>query len=171
MSDIFSANDIICFAETWLENSDNLLFWGDENEFEEINTEALRRHRKGRASSGMSLFLRKSILPGSEILSKDSDHIWIKLKKEFFNFDHDIYVCFVYVHPLGSPWLMGNKCLNFQLLKKESATYKQKGKIMIIGDMNGRTGEEIDYITNDSLNPYLPVPENYMPNTQSTKHK
>ena len=75
MSDIFSANDIICFAETWLENSDNLLFWGDENEFEEINTEALRRHHKGRASSGISLFLRKLILPGSEILSKDSNHI------------------------------------------------------------------------------------------------
>ena len=27
MCDIFSANDIICFAETLLENSDNVLYW------------------------------------------------------------------------------------------------------------------------------------------------
>ena len=66
---------------------------------------------------------------------------------------------------------MGNKCLNFELLEKESATYKLKGKIIIIGDMNGRTGEEIDNITNDLLNPYLPVPDDYMPDTQSTKCK
>ena len=58
MSYIFSTNDIICFAETWLDKSDNVLFWGDENEFEEMNTEAQRRHRKVRASSGMSLVLR-----------------------------------------------------------------------------------------------------------------
>ena len=38
-------------------------------------------------------------------------------------------------------------------------------------DMNGRTGEEIDYITGDSLNPYLPVPDDYTPDTQSTIRK
>ena len=37
--------------------------------------------------------------------------------------------------------------------------------------MNGRTDEEIDYITNDLLNPYLPVPDDYTPDTQSTKRK
>ena len=66
---------------------------------------------------------------------------------------------------------MSDKSLNFELLEKESATYKQKGKVMIIGDMNGRTGEEINYITDDSLNPYLPVPDDYIPDTQSTKRK
>ena len=66
---------------------------------------------------------------------------------------------------------MGNKCLNFELLEKKSATHKQKGKIMIIGDMNGRTGKEIGHITNDWLNPHLRVPDDYTPDTQSTKRK
>ena len=66
---------------------------------------------------------------------------------------------------------MGNKCLNFELLEKESATYKQKWKIMIADDMNGRPGEEINYTTNDLLNPYLLVPDDYTLDTQSTKHK
>ena len=37
--------------------------------------------------------------------------------------------------------------------------------------MNGRNGEEIDYVTNDSLNPYLLVPDDFTPDTQSTKRK
>ena len=88
MENIFAENDIICLAETWLQYYDSVMFWS-ENEFEEIKTDALRRHSKGRFSSGMSLFVRKLLKPGYEIISSDSNHIWLKLKKEFFGIDED----------------------------------------------------------------------------------
>ena len=42
------------------------------------------------------------------------------------------------------PGLWATNALNLELVEKESATYKQKGKIIIIGGINGRTGEETD---------------------------
>ena len=141
------------------------MFW-DENEFDESKTDALRRHSKGRSSRGMSLFVRKLPKPGYEIISSDSNHIWLKLKKEFFGDDEDLYICFVQVHPSGSPWQISNSSLNFEIIENETAKYQMLGKVMVIGDMNGRTNEVEDYIVNDSIDPYLPTPDDYYPDNK-----
>ena len=105
----------------------------------------------------MSLFVRKLIKPGYEIISSDSNHIWLKLKKELFGDDEDLYICFVYVHPLGSPWQISSNSLNFEIIENKTAKFQMLGKVMVIGDMNGRTNEVEDYIVNDSIDPYLPT--------------
>ena len=51
IENILAESDIIYLAETWLQNYDSVMFW-DENEFDKIETYALRRHSKGRSSVG-----------------------------------------------------------------------------------------------------------------------
>ena len=40
------------------------------------------------------------------------------------------------------------------------------GKVMVIGDMNGRTNEVKDYIVNDFIDSYLPTPDDYYPDNK-----
>ena len=42
-------------------------------------------------------FVKNEIKYGIKILSVTGDKIWIKLLKDFFNVDNDIYFCFIYI--------------------------------------------------------------------------
>ena len=72
----------------------------------------------------------------------------------------------MYVHPLGSPWQISNNSLNFEIIENETAKCQMFGKVMVIGDINGRTNDVEDYIVSDSINPYLPTPDDYYPDNK-----
>ena len=56
-----------------------------------------------RGHGGVCLFIRKGISKGVNVLETDSNgFIWVKLDKVYFNLEHDIFTCFVYVPPNDS---------------------------------------------------------------------
>ena len=123
---ILQTNQIICFTETWRDFNSLLSFNFDEN-FKEFHYPGYRCHRGGRASGGMSLLIRKSIIDYVEILRSDSYHCWYKLNKAFFNWDLDLFICFVYIPPSTSTLLKSGVSLNFETLQNECASFEDKG--------------------------------------------
>ena len=57
IKNVLDNQDIICVAETWPTQGEEILLWDDP--LEESNREGFRKHVKGRASAGMSLFIKK----------------------------------------------------------------------------------------------------------------
>ena len=54
---------------------------------------------------GILLLIRDNIRSGVKILENHrKDKIWLRLKKEFFGFERDMFICFAYIPPASSEY-------------------------------------------------------------------
>jgi hypothetical protein len=60
----------------------------------------------------------------------------------FFGLSQDVYLSAVYIPPISSPHYDND----FISLEGEVSTFSSKGKIVLIGDFNSRTGQNPDFI-------------------------
>ena len=70
----------------------------------------------------------------------------VKTGQNVFRITHDVYLCVVYIPPISSPHYDND----FISLEGEVSTFSSKGKIVLIGDYNFRTGQNPDFIEKDS---------------------
>ena len=67
-----------------------------------------------RLFGGILLFVKKNLRNGVKILENDKkDKLWIKLKKDFFGLEKDIFICFAYIPPASSEYV---KNLTYDLI-------------------------------------------------------
>ena len=106
-------------------------------------------HCRGKSANnryfgGMILLIKKTIREGVKVTSTDDpDILGITLKKDFFKLPEDTLVWFTYASPMTSPYTKGRD----NVLTKLEALMAAHGKHQIImGDLNGRTATEADYI-------------------------
>ena len=98
---------------------------------------------------GLSVLINNDIRSGvTYIPSNNSEFLWLKLCRTFFNLSHDVYLLVVYVCPENSPF-SGRAGDIFQLIEADIAKYSQIGKCLVFGDFNGRTAMEPDFCEND----------------------
>jgi hypothetical protein len=152
-----SSHDIICLSETHVgpEYPINI-----ENYIMVPNTRKICK-TNNRFYGGMALLFRKNLKNGIEILKDgDSESIWVKLKKNFFMRHKDLYIGFVYVAPNMSTLATFNPEDPYQRINEIFSKYQDLGDVIIMGDLNGRTGIKADYIEQDS-DEHCPLPELY----------
>lgn len=76
--------------------------------------------------------------------------IWLKLNKEFFGTEFDLYVAVIYIKPKTPAFDLEDI---FVKLKLDIAKYSSSSKVILTDDFNGRTGNLPDFIFNDSTFP------------------
>ena len=140
--DIVNKSDILIALETWNKN-------GQEHyslpNYREIYIPAIKHTnvKCGRSSGGIIVWFRESIKKYVHIERKGPSHIWIKLSKELTFSDHDTYLCALYIPPYESPYYSES---TFENLKSEIIAFQSIGKILLMGDLNARTGNDLDFI-------------------------
>ena len=114
-----------------------------------------------RSSGGIIVYINKDIKAGiSEQHSSHCDMIWLKLNRQFFNSEQDVYLCFAYLSPGNSMASINNGNLT-DFLERDIAKYSKLGKIILAGDLNSRTGAGTgDHIVNDTTD-FLNLPSSY----------
>ena len=154
--------DIICLSETW--TSDNNV---DNAELANYKMFYSNRHifkkKTKRPHGGLLVYVKDSIAHGVYREKSGSDDIlWLKFDKNVLNLDQDLFLCNVYISPQGSN--MGHDTK--ECLEIEIANFSQEGRVLVCGDTNSRTGNEPDYIEQDSQQ-YVPLPPDYQPQTEN----
>ena len=81
--------------------------------------------------------------------SKSEDILWIKLKKDQWNIKRDIAIGGIYNSPSNSSYSMRGGNEMWETLESETQHYALENDMLILGDFNGRTCEEKDYIELD----------------------
>ena len=165
---ILERNDLICFSETWRDPIDLSLF-NLTNNLSEFHEPGFKNHLGGRPSGGLSLLVRNSILKYVSIVLSDSYHFWCRLIKSGFGWEHDLFICFIYIPPSSSTLLRTGQALSFETLQSECAHYERKGWVLLCGDFNARTNDVNDFVENDELDDYLPIDDNYLPDQHLDK--
>ena len=152
--------DIIFLIETHCNEDDNLAI----KNFAIVKNNRKKLVNARKSSGGLAVCIRKEIRSGIKILPfTNSEFIWIKLCKTFFNLNSDIYICGTYIASQGSSYNVRSDDL-FTIIEQDIVSYSTKGMCMICGDLNGYTGTEPDFILDDNSN-FLPLPYNYCSDT------
>lgn len=116
------------------------------------------KHPKARKhSGGIAIFMKEEVAKGiKRIKCSTGNYIWLQLNKTFFNLDKHIYLCMAYISPDNSTYSRKDDEDSLSPLEKDIAKFQKDGNIMILGDLNARTGNKSDHIRNDS-DRYLPI--------------
>ena len=77
------------------------------------------------------------------------------MKNNFFMFEKDIYVCFIYAPPASSPYTNSLDYDIFQTLENDISKYSNDGNIILAGDFNAKTCVANDFVSdvNDKHSP------------------
>ena len=97
---------------------------------------------------GLAVFVKESIRKGIKFEPiTNSEYIWFKLDKFFFNMEKDIYVCVLYIS--NSSFAENNVDI-FECVETDAAKFSRDGSnLLFCGDINGYTGCIPDYCIED----------------------
>ena len=155
--------DIIFLAETHIGHE--LQNYKIGNYYSHFVCRSASKHNN-RSFGGLAMLCKKEFKPHIKILKNTkADFQWIKLEKDFFNFEKDLFVCMIYNPPENSSY---SKNIDYDILdciEKEMTYYKSKGNILLCGDFNARVSTDPDFIANDD-NTFLPLYSSYTIDSQ-----
>ena len=150
-------HDIVFCSETWQKSDSKFSIDGYKCITVPRPESMLIRGRGKRGHGGICLFVRHTLCAGVEIIERHtSGFLWVKLCKTFFGFQDDIFVCFCYIPPKNSVYYQNVDVNLFDVLERNIRHYSDYGKIMVIGDLNARTGLSSDHSEScDNIEKYI----------------
>ncbi|MEW8546197.1 MAG: endonuclease/exonuclease/phosphatase family protein, partial [Candidatus Thiodiazotropha sp.] len=148
--------DIICLIETWTTKTSQIEITGYKTLVHSYRKFVNKRAK--RASGGLIIYVKNSIYKGVKLVKNEIDCIiWFKLEKEFFNLEEDIYIGAAYIVPENSAVHAVYDVDFFLKLEEDISFFANKGKVLLMGDLNSRTGTKNDFIntSQDRTDSYL----------------
>ena len=79
---------------------------------------------------------------GRKLVEDLEGFFWFWIEKSLFQFENDIFLCGAYILPMTPHLPLLRKTNYFGKLNEILIKYKDKGDILIMGDLNARTGNE-----------------------------
>lgn len=142
--DLISEYDMFCVTETKLDSTDIITVNGYTFRSQP------RKRRYIRKSGGIGVFVKDSMNKYVELIETDSDYVlWLKLRKNYTNSNHDIIIGVVYVPPTQSNFFNEDE---FELFQSEITKFcSEHDYVYLCGDINAQTGELPDYTTDDEF--------------------
>ena len=158
--ELLNKNDIVCITESWKnETQVKLLEREVSNTFSIIYSCRRKNKRAKRDSGGIVVFI-KNYLSGC-IKTKDisdEDIIWLTVDKLYTNYLMDTFVGCSYISPKTSCRYADDDRSKLDIVREGIIKYKDKGHVMLMGDLNCRTGTADDYIPNDESTNFINIP-------------
>ncbi len=126
-----------------------------------IHKNCRKQSANSRYFGGLGVCIKNSIKAGVKLLpATNSEILWLKLCKQFFNFDKDLYIAIVYISPLGSSF-SGKRDNIFEILENDVSVYSKLGNCLISGDFNARTAGDADFCNDDDVK-HINLPSDYV---------
>ena len=151
--DILSSRDVIGLGEIHSEGEVSIPgFLSKKQKIRE------KKFKGPKIAGGIGVFVREEVDHLVQVVDNNNDDsIWIKIKKQVST-DEDVYLGTYYVSPDNS---QSRKNYDFfTAINDEVAHFSKKGIVLLQGDLNGRTGEDKDYVEADKSDETLCI-ENF----------
>ena len=136
--------------ETWISKNDNINLDIQGYTSEHLFGNKSIGTKKGRYSGGISIYYKNFLKEKIKVVEKNQIGIlWLKISKDIFSFNQDVYICISYIPPAGSKVLRNEDIDMFEQLELDIIKYKNLGLIFLTGDLNSHTSNEPDFLTYD----------------------
>ena len=111
--------------------------------------DATQSRKGGRDSCGIVLLYKNSFHDWIPIVKKTCNFLWFKIEKDYAKSVKDINTCDLYILPCNSPYF--NVEL-FEELENDIEIFSSQGSILLMGDLNARTGKYSDSVYKEGNN-------------------
>jgi hypothetical protein len=148
-----TGQDIMVFTETWLGEGQQAPDIAGYRSFQYNRPHALL---SGQARGGLACYFRTELYDHVTHVSNDATNSFavLKLSREV-GFDQDLYLVVCYVPPRDTNSIsIATRAVWAQLLDSVTAALAQ-GQVMIVGDLNARTGHLADFPATNPTDPHL----------------
>ena len=88
------------------------------------------------------MLARYNIKPDLKLIENSEGFLWFCLKKSYFKLKNDVYSCVAYISPANTTANITSKTDYFCNLAKSILRYKNKGNIIVMGDLNAMIGNK-----------------------------
>ena len=128
---------------------------------ETISLEGYTTYRSDRPKSknerhygGLAVLIKNELndLLDIKITHQTHDYMWLRISKNKLESNEDMYICIAYIPPSNSEYLAKVGVDVFDQIQNDIVKFSQLGQIILTGDLNARTGNQQDFITNDGVN-------------------
>ena len=141
---------MLLLSETWIGKSENSNLDIEGYSCEHIFGNKSRGTKKGRFSGGISVYYKNCYRDKIHVIEKHQCGIlWLKIQNDVFLFNEDVYICNLYIPPHGSKVLNTQEIDIYEVLEQDVLRFKNRGKLFITGDFNGRIASETDVLDFD----------------------
>ena len=130
--------DILVLPETWKRDTSKL----DLEGFRDFSQVRQKHFNAIRYSGGIAVLVKNTMRPGVRLAEDSERFIWLRLEKSFFNLQSDVSLCRAYILPSNTTQNIHSKTDYFWDLENTTLKYREKGDILIMGQLNSRTGRE-----------------------------
>jgi len=139
MLDYLKHFDIIFLSETWT----NPLSKVDMNGYVCVSKHRRRRKRAKRDSGGLICYIKSNFKKGIIAMDWDfEDGLVMRLDKQCFGFNENVFLILPYVKPNTSSRSTIDTGIDaFDIITNKIAELTSLGNIIIMGDLNARTGK------------------------------
>ena len=145
--------DLSILSKTWKADTSKLNIEG----FWDYSQVRPRHKNATRHSGGITIIAKHNIRPELKLVENSEGFLWIRLEQSFFKLENDIFLCGAYIPPKNTTQNILSKTDYFGSLENSILKYKDKGNIVIMGDLNARTGiEDHTLCLNNHLSQLLP---------------
>ena len=115
-----------------------------------------KSHTGPKISGGIGVFAKENLRNLIQVIPNDNeDSIWFKIKKDLRQDKDDIFVGSYYVSPPNKK--NSGKFDFFSTLNDEIQKFREKGTVLVQGDLNARTGIETDFVESDKYDDCLGI--------------
>jgi exonuclease III len=131
--------DIILLTETWSHSDDALPNLPNFVQWSTARPKA--RKKAGRHAGGIAMYIKEKYAKYMTLVSTDAskDKMWAKLDKAA-GLGADLHICLLYLPPESSKPSRAKIAKVYETLTEEISLSKEKGFVLIAGDLNARTG-------------------------------
>ena len=147
---VLETNDLVCVTETWLNKTESELICQEFRKNFKVYYSCRRRDKNAkRDSGGILVFINNKLSQHIEITeNNDEDILWLKVNRKVFPDNNDMYICCTYISPKSSCRHTPDDTCKLDILNSDVLKYKniRSGRIVILVDLNCRTGIENDFI-------------------------
>ena len=155
-------HDIICLAETHSGPSDKIELDG----YSLISNIRPKKPKATKYFGGLAVYIKNNIKQGITFMPiTNSEYMWFKLDKHFFNLQADLYISLIYVCPASSTFANKRDDI-FELIENDIANFSKMGNCLLCGDFNARTNKNPDFCTNDDISEQVDLPFHYVQDTE-----
>jgi len=120
-----------------------------------------KHHKAPHGSGGIIVLIKPHLRKAIKLFpSKNKDYVWLHIDKTTLGLKQNLYICMAYIPPADSTY---SKKLEYDILDEiehETGKLKSKGDILILGDLNARTSNNLDFIPDDTHS-HLPMHDHY----------
>ena len=158
---VLETNDIICVTESWMNNIECKIVQKDyENNFNIIYSCRKKSKNAKRDSGGILIFISNKLNEQCTVIRQtDEDIIWVKINKLCANSTSDTYMCCAYVSPRSSCRYAGDDNSKLHMLYNDVTKYNEKGHVIVLGDLNARTGVTDDFVNTSETDKFRIPPD------------